>query len=1154
MIKKVFLLATAAICVLFNVSKAQDPYADASHIPSPENSYDANSDGIVNVDKFTGIANVNIPIWNYSLDGLDLGVSLAYNAKGVLVDAIASNVGLGWDVNAGGSIYRTVNGLEDEVTIPTNPSPVTIHSFHGYPGGTVTMLMGLQAVGATNELRGSWVNPASTPATVQTYETEYDNFTASFGGRNIDFVIDNTGVVTTNPHANIKIKVLLNGTEYPSMHLPAGVGTALSDTLSFVITDEKGNQFYFSSGDYQIKQSPNGNSYYSTNKWNLTKVTTITGKVVTYTYLSHTLNYPQYQNDSVQEKIVAGAFTEANAYTHPVYWDGKATELYLINYPNGTTVTFDPIFPDHERCDLFTNSKLNSIEISQSYDATVSHTITYTFNHAFFNSIKKSMVNDNAFSASELPYVDQITCSYLQQLENDGFASADAKYLLQRGLRLKLKSITRSVDDGPIEPYFAFIYDSSAKLPLRLSSQQDWFGYFNNTDTNIYNATAYNAPGISIPLHTIDGVPIGVDRTPDANYLKAFTLNQIVSGHGGEVDLFYQAPPSLLDTTASYTNQSTPDGFQAMNTFDGLCIDHVTYKDGYNNSNTVTDNYSFTNGLRFFRGGYFYYPTWFNTGTTFIIHTNHFVTPLDFFRNSNHGYSDVSVQRINANNELVSRKDYHYTNLLDNSGISYLTDDKMSPTRFVFPRVEFDKNRIGLNTSIKDYGNTNDVVSKTTLEYVVHDYTPLKNASPYEYILEVDPIEPGPGSNYYDSNTHRTYNIFDPSAINISSQKTYNYSSGSEVLKLETDYLYDGQDNLSQKSWLDSKGATYTTTYTYDYSLTNLNTLSSTPAINAIASNISSMNTAGYQYLISEETVKDAAKVIHYTQTIPSYSGGKIVSATNAISTLNEAPTISSFHQFDPITNLNFNYLDNYNSQVGNLSNFTQYDDHSNCVESWSGINQRYFSSIYDNRIGKVVASISNAQYAEVAYTSFEGTFASLGVTDYNKGHWAIDPGNVVLATNGDSAITGKYYYRLPLFASIYPDITPSAKPYLLTFWCNGTVPQIKYGLTTLTPTLQLQVGSWKLYTVYFTSNGTDQLNIKAGLSATKIDELHLHPANAVMNTYTYEPLLGLSSHTDERNNINYYEYDSQGRFSIQRDINGNILSLKKHTLQGTDN
>src|ERR1044072_5218716 len=73
--------------------------------------------GIYNVDLYTGTAGINIPIYDYSLDGLPLGVSLSYDTRGIRVDQVASACGLGWNLNAGGYIERTVYGIEDDQII-----------------------------------------------------------------------------------------------------------------------------------------------------------------------------------------------------------------------------------------------------------------------------------------------------------------------------------------------------------------------------------------------------------------------------------------------------------------------------------------------------------------------------------------------------------------------------------------------------------------------------------------------------------------------------------------------------------------------------------------------------------------------------------------------------------------------------------------------------------------------------------------------------------------------------------------------------------------------------------------------------------------------------------------------------------------------------
>jgi YD repeat-containing protein len=59
------------------------------------------------------------------------------------------------------------------------------------------------------------------------------------------------------------------------------------------------------------------------------------------------------------------------------------------------------------------------------------------------------------------------------------------------------------------------------------------------------------------------------------------------------------------------------------------------------------------------------------------------------------------------------------------------------------------------------------------------------------------------------------------------------------------------------------------------------------------------------------------------------------------------------------------------------------------------------------------------------------------------------------------------------------------------------------------------------------------QLNaIRTGLSST----------NALVTTYTYNPMLGISSVTDPNNRTSYFEYDAFGRLQLIKDKDGNIV------------
>lgn len=70
--------------------------------------------GEIPVDYSTGVPNISIPLLTISGKKLEVPVSISYHASGIKVNDIASEVGLGWTLNCGGMVSRTVNGLRDE--------------------------------------------------------------------------------------------------------------------------------------------------------------------------------------------------------------------------------------------------------------------------------------------------------------------------------------------------------------------------------------------------------------------------------------------------------------------------------------------------------------------------------------------------------------------------------------------------------------------------------------------------------------------------------------------------------------------------------------------------------------------------------------------------------------------------------------------------------------------------------------------------------------------------------------------------------------------------------------------------------------------------------------------------------------------------------
>lgn len=65
------------------------------------------------VSHTTGIPDISIPIYVIDLGGYTLPITLSYHASGFRPDDIATTVGLGWVLNAGGAVSRAIMGAPD---------------------------------------------------------------------------------------------------------------------------------------------------------------------------------------------------------------------------------------------------------------------------------------------------------------------------------------------------------------------------------------------------------------------------------------------------------------------------------------------------------------------------------------------------------------------------------------------------------------------------------------------------------------------------------------------------------------------------------------------------------------------------------------------------------------------------------------------------------------------------------------------------------------------------------------------------------------------------------------------------------------------------------------------------------------------------------
>ncbi|GAA4274705.1 hypothetical protein GCM10022258_40010 [Aquimarina gracilis] len=97
----------------FNTEDIGPSSYEVQLIPKNPDVADLGKFGNVPINKYNGTANVNIPIHDVEFEGLTIPLNLSYNTSGIRVNQAASWVGLGWNLSEGILITREINGFSD---------------------------------------------------------------------------------------------------------------------------------------------------------------------------------------------------------------------------------------------------------------------------------------------------------------------------------------------------------------------------------------------------------------------------------------------------------------------------------------------------------------------------------------------------------------------------------------------------------------------------------------------------------------------------------------------------------------------------------------------------------------------------------------------------------------------------------------------------------------------------------------------------------------------------------------------------------------------------------------------------------------------------------------------------------------------------------
>jgi len=1067
---------------------------------------------------FDGSTNINIPVYQYSNGYGNYGISFNYDTRGVKVDEVSGEISLHWRLAAAGSITRTVKDLPDETNI------TTVEKF------MVTDNPADDYINHNRYLKGKFVTYTETSAQQSTpnvyRDKECDDFTVSAGNMSFTFNFGKNNNIFTHPRRNVKIDLLING-----VAIPATPGTTFpAGKTGFRITDELGVQYYFTEGDYEIDKGIYKNEYfpeYATAtpdvvvKWVISKIIFPNGDEISYTYPENgnSTAYNQYRQDYASENFFSPYNPKYLGYNYERPYIA-VRQIASIQYPNGVKAEF------------------------------IYHT------------------TDKA--EDDQPMLDEIKISG---------GSNCKRYKLSRSKpdtrRWFLDSVkTLSCDGTVAEPYYSFEYDNTIPLPPRLSSAQDFYGYYNGDSVATpLIASEAEQKKMMIPYHQVglSGTWYGAKRGFSLNHAQAGILKKVNNGAGGSIRLTYKA-----NTGTSQLSLPSYPYFFGQTQLDGLCIDSIIETDDYYAGNTGITTFTFSGGQLFMPGGIFHYAQYADSATATwdtLMMQGSFLSSHQLINGSNHGYSQATVRRYAANGALLSRSDMTFTNMKDaTSGMQpryRVSGGSGHYYDYPYTDKQYLKDwEIGLPLEITEYDNNNRIVQKTINQYT---FSPV-DSSASAYLTNTKEIRVNSGSRKnsgpyygwyfpYKKSFTDTYIPYTGNA-QLSQVVTQRYVSDTRFISDTVWYSYDGRNNLATTITRNSRGQKVRTDEIYNYNV---------PA--TLGSVISSMNSAGLELKIASQSWLLGSSGFASDSLLSAYVNGYRYSGSRLFGRNVYALSVGSPVSYSDYTgysggtstpvlynNLNNAFTGSNITYYRKNAEVLRYDGRGNPEETQAGGQELYKAMIWDTLSGNKLAEAANCRFTDIAYTSFE----------YNQpgpsGELVVSRGNVsymisqVVPAATAGTVTGNAAYRIAS-ADVLDKVSgtmslAASRQYVLSFWARGGVPQVTIGdISFSAPAAVLTIGSWKLYRIVATPTVAGKFTIAGPSAGTTmyLDEIRLAPAGAAMQSWTYEPLYGISSATDANGRITYYEYDKLGRQVVVRDQEKYILSKTQYTVRGAE-
>ena len=557
MIKK--LIAISIIVLLYsNNSRAQAPQIVSVTPPSP-NVQAMQKYGDIPVSSYTGIPDISIPLYSAKFRDINIPISLSYHSSGIKVSEEASQVGLGWVLNAAGTISRNIIGADDfNGSVYFNGASDTIMDFAAGQGPTHIIQTGcnLQMFNKSIPTLPTIYNYDITAAILSNPAIDFqpDQYYYNYPGQSGKFLMTR------------KMKAVLQKQE------PILISCLSSSGSAWRITSQNGYIYDFTLSETYLDPVLGGTH---TSAWYLTKITSPLGNTATFNY-SQTSNYVQSvgsyteSRDDWDQPIYPGLPTISNGSSKGATAGKQYTSQVLSSIDlSNCHIKF---FYSNNRPDLLGDERLDSLSIFEkdrfgNTSAVPFKTVTLGYGYFNYGDI------DDDFGAGVAYDYERLKLTQVQEIGYFG---------------------GRTIKNNPyLFTYFENTGDYN--MPSKASFARDHWGYYNGKLPNTSLIPSVQPVSTIDPVAAALGLP-GTERNTDSNFVKAFTLQAIQYPTGGSTEFQFEANDFDEQNSEVLDGSFFASQSDVVNTSQIFLYDAVAKTLSGTDTLDLTQEYMFTSG------------------------------------------------------------------------------------------------------------------------------------------------------------------------------------------------------------------------------------------------------------------------------------------------------------------------------------------------------------------------------------------------------------------------------------------------------------------------------------------------------------------------------------------------------------------------------